>query len=628
MLSALLGDDPTLVPLKQLILEKTEGNPFFMEEVVQTLVEKKALLGEPGGFRIEQTPSALHIPTTVQGVLAARIDRLSAAEKALLQTLAVIGKEFPWSLLKQVCCSQTVLPEDELRRLLSSLQAAEFIYERPAFPEVEFTFKHALTQEVAGLSLLTEQRSVLHERTAQAIEALYPARLNDFCNDLAHHYSLSGNIPKAVEYLQCAGQQALLRSANLEAIRHFSAALELLARLPGTSERARQELTIQLALGPTLMAARGPASSEVNAIYTRALALCEQVGEASRLFPVQLGLRIYHALRAEHGTAHDLSEQLLRLAQHAKDPGLLVEAYCALGTSFFFQGDLATARTHLNQLLALYDPEQHSAHAFVYGLDPGMIGLSISAWILWFQGCADQARKRSQEALALARTMPHLSSLALTLTTTADLHQFRREAQLVQECAEAAITLSTEQGFPFWLAYGTILRGSALAERGDIEPGIAQINKGLAAYQATGAKMALSHFLALLATAYGHAGQTRAALRAVTDALDMAGKTGERYCDAELHRLKGELLLRHAGTRESDSQREAEARFQHAITVAGGQGAKSLELRATLSLARLWQTQGKTQAARQRLAGIYGAFTEGFDCADLLEAKALLDDLR
>jgi class 3 adenylate cyclase/predicted ATPase len=626
LLSAQLGDDPTLLPLKQLILEKTEGNPFFMEEVVQTLAEERALLGEPGRYRIEETPTALHIPTTVQGVLAARIDRLSAAEKALLQTLAVIGKEFPWSLLKQVCSGRAGPPEDELRRLLSSLQAAEFIYERPAFPEVEYTFKHALTQEVAGQSLLTEQRSVLHERTAQAIEALYSARLNDYCNELAHHYNLSGNIPKAVKYLQCAGQQALRRSANLEAIQHLGAALELLKRLPDAPERTRQELTLHLALGPTWMAARGPASPEVKATYTRALALCEQVGEVSQLFPVQLGLRVYHALRAEFATAHELGERMLRLAQNAKDPGWLLEAHSALGTSFFFQGNLVTARTHLEEVLGLYDPEQHHAHAFVFGLDPGMIGLSISGWILWLLGYADQASKRSQEALALARKMPHPSSLALTLTTTADLHQFRHEAQLTQECAEAAITLSTEHGFPFWLAYGTILRGWALAEQGDVETGIALIEKGLAAYRATGAEMMRSHFLALLATAYGYAGQTQAGLSALTEALAIVDKTGDRYCEAELHRLKGELLLRHAGTGESAGQREAEVCFQNAIALAGRQGAKSLELRATLSLARLWQTQDKTEAARRRLAGIYAAFTEGFDSADLQEAKALLDD--
>lgn len=224
--------------LKLRILEKTEGNPFFMEEVVQTLAEEKVLLGEPGRYRIEKTPTAFRIPTTVRGVLAA------LAEKALLQTLAVIGKDFPLSLIQQVVGQ----PDDNLRRLLSGLQAAEFIYERPAFPEVEYSFKHALTQEVAGNSLLTEQRSMLHERKAQAIKALYHTRLKDYCSELAHHYSVSGNIPKAVEYLHCAGQQALQRSANLEAIRHLSVALDLLNRLPARHARTRRSGTDTAAL--------------------------------------------------------------------------------------------------------------------------------------------------------------------------------------------------------------------------------------------------------------------------------------------------------------------------------------------------------------------------------------------
>ncbi|SOZ19459.1 adenylate/guanylate cyclase domain-containing protein [Cupriavidus taiwanensis] len=624
LLSALLGDDPGLTPLKQLILEKTEGNPFFMEEVAKTLAEEKALLGEPGGYRIETTPTAFRIPTTVQGVLAARMDRLPGAEKELLETLAVIGTEFPWSLIQAVVGQ----PEDDLRRLLSRLEAGEFIYERPAFPEVEYTFKHALTQEVAKNSMLTEQRGVLHERTAQAIEALYPNRLKEYCSELAHHYSLTGNIPKALEYLHCAGQQAFQRSASLEAIRNLRAALELLKRLPDTPERARQELTLQLTLGPGLMTARGYAAPEVAATYTRALALCEEVvGEASQLFSVQLGLRTYYHLRADYATARELGERLLCIAQNAQDPELLVEAHSALGSTLFFQGDLVTARAHHEQALALYEPGQRHTRAFVYGLDPGIRSLSQSAWILWYQGYADQARERSQEALALAQKASHHYSLAQCLVLTAELHQFRREARLTQEYAEAAITLSTEHGFPFWLAWGTALRGWALAEQGNSEAGIAQIREGLTAYQATGAELERSYFLALLAESHGNAGQAEAGLSLLDEAQAIVCNAGERCHEAEFHRLKGELLLQPSGGQSPEAMRaeEAEGCFHKAIAVARHQGAKSLELRATLSLARLWQRRGKAEAARQQLAEIYGAFTEGFDTADLLQAGALLD---
>ncbi|WP_201703801.1 AAA family ATPase [Paraburkholderia kirstenboschensis] len=626
LLMSLLGDDLSLSPLKQLILEKTDGNPFFMEEIVQTLAEEKLLLGPPGRYRIETTPTTLHMPTTVQGVLAARMDRLPTEEKALLQTLAVVGKESPWRLIHAVVGQS----EDELRRLLCHLQAAEFIYERSTFRGEEYSFKHALTQEVAGNSLLAEQRSVLHERTAQAIESIFHRRLKDYCSELAHHYSLSGNTPKAVEYLHCAGRQAFQRSANLEAIRHFSAALELLTRLPETPEHARQELTLQLAIGPALMAARGYAASEVQATYARALTLCRQAGETPQLFPVQVGLRTFFTLRAEYKAAQELGERLLSLAENARDPVLLGEAHSALASTSFFLGEIGTARMHLEQIAARHDRTQHPTRDFQYGLAPGIRGQTFSAWVLWYLGYPDQARERSLEALALARAMSHSFSLAHCLTFTAELHQFRREAQLTKECAEDAITLSTEQGFPFWRAWATILRGWALAEQGRIEEGMAQMSHGLAAYRATGAELGRPYFLGLLASAYANAGQAQAGLSVLVEAMAMVDKTGERYYEAELHRLKGELLvLREANikTGGSASAKEAEACFHKAVAVAHHQDAKSLELRALLSLARLWQRQGKTAAARHRLAQLQAAFTEGFESVDLRQTKVLLDEL-
>jgi len=630
LLSALVGNDPTLAPLKKLILEKTEGNPFFMEEAVQALVEEKALLGAPGQYRAEKSPSALHIPTTVQGVLAARIDRLPPKEKALLQTLAVIGKEFSWSLIVQVCSAYQGAPspsKDELSHLLSRLEAGEFVYEQPAFPEVEYAFKHALTQEVARGSLLAEQRSVVHERTAQAIEVLFPSRLKDYYGELAHHYTLSGNIPKAVEYLHRAGEQAIERSATHEAAQHLGTALELLKRLPDTTERARQELTMQLLLGPVLMAARGYGAPEVEAVYTRALELCKEVGESSELFQALLGLLSYSALHGKYVTARQLGEELLGFAEDAREPGLLVEAYSSLGTTLFFQGEFAAAIVRQQQGLSLYKPHQHHVHAFIYGTDPGIRDLSLLAWTMWYQGYPDRARQRCQEALALAQKMSHPFSSAFTLVAAAMLHQFRREAQLVQDRAESAIALSTEQGFPFWLGWGSVLRGWALAEQGRIEEGIAQITQGLSIYRAGGAELGLSYVLGLLASAYGHAGQVQFGLNAITDALAMVERTGERYYDAELHRLKGELILQQSDGQPDGDTEEAERYFHKAIEVACNQGAKSLELRATLSLIRLWQRQGGTEAASQRLNEIYSFFTEGFDTADLREAKALLDDL-
>ncbi len=540
LLAALLGDGAGLQSLKRFILAKTEGNPFFMEEMVQTLAEEKTLVGDRGHYHVEKAATELHIPSTVQGVLAARIDRLGAEEKGLLQTLAVIGKEFSLSLLRKV----VEQPEEGLYRLLSHLQAGEFIYEQPAFPEVEYTFKHALTQEVAYNSVLHERRGVLHERTAQAIEEVYRYRLADYYSELAHHYSRSGNTKKAVQYLQLAGQQAVQRSAYAEAISHLSTALELLKTLPDTPERTQQELTLHITLGLVLVVTKGMAAPEVEKVYTRARELCRQMGETPQLFPVLRGLWEFHEVRGEYKTACELGEQLLTLAQSIQDPALLLVAHDVLGDTSFWLGEFVPAKEHSEQGTALYDPQQHHSLAFLYGgYDPGVACLSWATLALWQLGYPDQALRRSHEALTLAQELSHPFSLAFALQTVAFLHQFRREGQLAQERAEASITLCTDQGFPFFLALATIPRGWALAEQGQGEEGIAQMGQGLATLRATGAEATRPYALALLAEAYGKVGQAEEGLIALAEALELVHKTGERMGEAELYWLKGELTL-------------------------------------------------------------------------------------
>ena len=331
LLTFLLGSDASLQALKLLILEKTEGTPFFMEEVVQTLAEDGGLSGERGHYRLETAPTELHISPTVQGVLAARIDRLTVAEKELLQQLSVIGRQFPVSLVNAVV-SQT---EDELQQILASLQAKEFLYEQPAFPESEYLFKHALTQDVAYGTVLQEQRKTLHERTGKAMEGLYRTNVGDHYSELAHHYSRSDNAEKAIEYLGLAGHQAVQRSANDEAIGHFTAAIELLQILPDSLERGQHELALQVALGVPLMATKGWAALEVENVYLRARELCKQVGDTLELFPVLFGLWGVYSVLAEHKKVHELGTQLLHLAQNRHDSALLVEAYHALGIVLF-----------------------------------------------------------------------------------------------------------------------------------------------------------------------------------------------------------------------------------------------------------------------------------------------------
>ena len=627
LLTALLGSGDRLMSVRALILEKTEGNPFFMEEVVQTLAEEKVLLGESGNYRLEKPAGELQIPPTVQVALASRIDRLGSEEKGLLQTLAVMGKKFSSSLLKTV----VEKPEEELYQWLSELQRGEFIYEQPAFPEAEYTFKHALTQEVAYNSVLTERRRALHERAARAIEELYRDRLEEHYGDLAHHYCRSGNIEKAVEYLKLAGQQAAQRSANAEAVNHLSTALELLKVLPNTPERAQQELVVQTTLGPALSNTKGPAAPEVLHAYARARELCQQVGETPQRFQVLRGLWYFYLHRVELQTARELGEQLLTLAQHFGDPALLLEAHYALGNTLNYLGEFAAARAHFEQGIALYDRQQHHAHAFRYGQDPGVICHAYAALTLWWLGYPEQALRRSHQAVTLARELAHPFSLGIALVFAAWLHLLRRAGPPTQEWADAAIALAAEHGFTVLLAQGTIYRGWALAERyaepaagqGQREEGITQMKQGLAAWQATGAKVFRPYGLALLAEASAKLARHDAGLILLAEALGMANDTEERRWDAELYRLKGELLR----ARPTEQDAEAETCFRQALDIARHQQAKSWELRAATSLARLWQHHGQRAAAYQVLAEVYGWFTEGFDTADLKEAQALLEEL-
>jgi predicted ATPase len=400
----------------------------------------------------------------------------------------------------------------------------------------------------------------------------------------------------------------------------------VLNALPDTPERARQELLLQTTLGPALMVVKGYASPEVEHAYARARALCQQIGDTPQFFLVLRGLWWFYLLRAELQTARELGEQLLSLAQRAHDPALLLESRYALGNTLNYLGEFAAAQAHLEQGIALYDRQQHRTHALLYGQDPGVFCYSYAAVTLWLLGYPDQALQRNHEALTLAQEVAHPLSLAFALSCAALLHFSRREGPLVQARAEAIIALAAEHGFAHWWALGTMLQGWARAMQGQSEEGIPQLRQGLAAWQATGARGAGPYYLAMLAEAYGQAGQAEEGLHVLAEALALVHAGGERRHEAELYRLKGELLLSAAGGVQNAAL-SAEECFQQALAIARHQQARSLELRAAMSLSRLWQQQGKQAEARQLLAPIYGWFTEGFDTADLLEARALLDEL-
>jgi predicted ATPase len=561
----------------------------------------------------------LAIPATLQDSLMARLDRLLTA-KGMAQLGAVLGRQFSFELLQAV----SDLDDATLQRELGRLVEAEFIYQRGLPPQATYTFKHALIQEAAYQSLLKRTRQQYHQRIAQALEARFPETVEAQPELLAHHYTEAGLGEQAVGYWQRAGERAVQRSANVEAIAHLTKGLEVLRVLPDAPERAQQELDLQTALGPALMNTRGPGSPAVEQVYTQARELCQQLGEPRQLFRVLWGLWRFYNNRAELQTAGELGKQLLTLAQRVQDPELLLEAHHALGPTLFFAGELASARGHLEQGIALYDPQQHRSHAFLYsGHDPGVCCLFHAACVLWSLGYPDQGLKRIQDALALAQELAQPQSLATALRWSAALHKHRREGQAVQERAEAAMRLSAELGFERELAQGTILWGWALTEQGQGVEGIVAIRQGLAALQATGEELRRPEFLALWAEAYRGIGQIEEGLNVLAEALAAVEKTGERYYEAELYRLKGELLLVHS----TENHAEAETCLHQALDIARRQQAKSLELRATVSLSRRWQQQGKRDEARELLAPIYGWFTEGFDTADLQEAKALLAEV-
>jgi len=597
-----------LQSLKQLILDKTEGTPFFMEEIVQELIEQGVLERDGvGARRAVPLPTDLQIPTTVQGVLAARIDRLAPDEKALLQQLAVIGRELPLSLIRFVLPH----PEDDLYRLLASLQRKEFLYEQPAFPEVEYLFKHAFTQEVAYNSVLIERRKALHEKTAQAIERLLHERLEEHYDELAHHYSRSGNTEKAIEYLQKAGQQAVRRSANAEAISRFTLALELLKPQPDTLERAQKELALCVALGIPLQATEGIGSREVGEVYSRAQELVQQVGETPQLFPVLRGLWLFHHVRADLPTAYDIGHQLLRLAESESDAALLLEAHEALGLTSLSRARFLSARDHFERGIALYDRHQRRSHAYHYGQDPGVACLRNLANLLWQLGYPDQAQKRNQESLSLARELAHPPTLAYALFSSIGRHFHLREDQIAVEQLEEFLTLAKEQGFSFFLSIGMIDHGYALVLQGRTEEGIEQINQEIIDWQRRGGGVARLWIFSILTKAYERAGRIQEGLTALTEALAFVDKTDEHYHEPELYRLKGELTLQkefqvqgskfQVPTPRSlmpNAQAEAEACFLKAIEIARKQQARSLELRAVMSLVRLRQHQASEHGSR------------------------------
>ncbi len=547
----------------------------------------------------------------------ARLDRLPALRE-VVQLGAVLGREFAYEMLQ----SLVPLAEPALKDGLEQLVRNELFFQRGRPPRSRYIFKHALIQDAAYQSLLKRTRQKYHRQVAALMVERFPEAVAAHPELVAHHFGEAGCTEEAIAYSRTAGQDALGRSANVEAVTHFTKSLELLRLLPETPERHQRELELQMALGPSLVAAKGFADPGVGHAYARAWQLCQRLEDNVHLPLVLRGRQIFHLMRGELNKAKEFARQFLDLAERRQDPALLVGSYHALGQTLFFYGDLIAARETVEKGIALFDPERHRLSNWSGG-QPGEQCYLYGAFALWMLGYPDLAVRRSDEALAMANQLANPANLANTLAFVAILHVLRRDHSAAREQAEATMNISAEQGNPSFLGLGTVLHGWAQSAQDQGEDGIAETNRGIATFRATGARTWLPYFLGLQAETYARAKRMDEGLASVAEALTLAEKTEQHCWRSELFRIKGELLL----AASPNNRVDAESCYSQALEIARRQRARSWELRAAVSLARSWRWQGKHAEAHDLLATVHDWFTEGFDTPDLKDAKALLHEL-
>jgi predicted ATPase len=505
---------------------------------------------------------------------------------------------------------------------LDQLVRAELIFRRGMPPDAEYTFKHALVQDAAYGTLLRSRRQQLHARIAMTLEDQFPEIVVAQPELLAQHCAEAGLAEKAVGYCLKAGQQSVVRSAMTEAVAHLQKGLDQLAGLPDDPWRQQQELDLQIALGPAMIAARGYSAPDVGEIYARARTLAEQLDRPDYLVALLYGQWAYHCIRSEYRLALSYAERLEQLGEARNDVAALLLGHFAHGATHLWLGEFVAARAMFEQCHGMSDPARRSLYAVVTGVDQYLATLAELALTLTFLGCIDQGRARMAEALSAARQLGHVHSLAFVLVFACGIESLTGSPHETRRRAEEMVALSTEHGFPLWLGFGIRDCGWSLTALGQPQEGLGLLTEGLSVVRATGAVLGTPQTLILLAEAYGQLGRTVEGQNSFVEAAQIIEMTDERYFEAELHRLRGDLLVA-TGDRVA-----AEQSYQQALAVAQRQRARFWELRAAMSMARLWRDQGKRTDARDLLAPVYGWFTEGFDTLDLKEAKALLEQLK
>jgi predicted ATPase/class 3 adenylate cyclase len=595
------------------IIEKTDGVALFVEELTKMVLESGVLQEQADRYALAVPLRSLAIPATLQGSLTARLDGLTSA-KEVAQLAATLGREFSYELLQTV----SGLDDPRLRNALTRLVEAELLYQRGVPPRAAYLFKHALVQGVAYESMLKSKRQQVHQKIAQVLAERFPEIAETQPELLAHHCAEAGLTEQAIRYWLRAGERAAQQSANPEAIANLAQGLALLGMLPDSPQRARQELLLQMALTGPLIATQGYGAAETLRAYTRARELGEQLGEVAQLFPLLYGQWVTAIIGARMHTTLEVAQQFMRLADQQADTAPILMGHRLLGITLVNQGEIVQGRAELERTLALYDPQQHRGLAFHYGQDAQASSLTFLARAQWLGGYPDQALHSLQEAVDVARALNHANTLAYVLYYGgALLAQFRGDVQSVREYTQAVTALAEEKRLSMWLAYATVSKGWTLTKSGQMQEGISQMTKGLADLRARGTELFRPHLLGMLAEAYGDAGQAKAGLDVLAEALATVESTHERQWEAELHRLKGELCL-------DIDDIAAESSFRRALEIAHKQHAQMLELRAATSLARLAQKRGESQDTATVLHEVYARFSEGFDTSDLREARTLI----
>jgi DNA-binding winged helix-turn-helix (wHTH) protein/predicted ATPase len=612
--------------LGSLVHRHTEGNPLFVVNMLDDLLARGVLAADDGRWAVELPVEAgvLGIPKGIRWTIERQIDRLEEDARGLLEVASVLGGPFAAASV----AAGAGLGLEEVEAVLRGLaRRSRLVREGPAaeWPDgtvsATFEFLHALYREVLRDRLPPARRAELHRRIGSRLEEAHGARAPEIAAELAEHFDQARDAPRAILYLQHAAQNDQSRSAHPEAQMHFRRALALLEGLPASAQRDEREVALQSGLGGVLMATRGYGAPEVEAAYTRARSLCRRLGNTPQFFPVLWGLWLFSIGRGALKGARELADELSRLADHAGDPVFRLQAHHAEWATAFSAGDLAGAEAHARDGTSLYDPERHGGLASTYGgHDPGVCALNFSARVAALAGRTDTAHRTSERATALARELGHPFSLAQSWVFGAAMHETRRDVAAAREAATAAATLSREHSFPLLLAWASVYEGWALVEQGDRDGGLPLLVRGVAGARSTGSSLWQPVLLGILAEAQLACGQVEAGRASLEEALALSERIGEGLAPAELHRVSGALLLAGAG----DASGAAEGELRRAVEIARDQGARLLELRAAVSLARLWSRQGRHSEARALVARARAAVPEGAGLPDMREADELL----